>query len=165
MINDMVYQVYECGRCLAFGHNNESCTNEIRCRACFVYGHKEKNCLNKKGKSFVWRPKATRQKDSLCPKVSNLNLAVSSPLSPALDTQPTSPPPSPVHSSAPCSASMAMFELDPACWVPMGHHLVDGGPTRLPRTFYTPSEDPPARYGNYVVAILEPAPLQADEAV
>jgi hypothetical protein len=60
MINDMVYQVYECGRCLAFGHNNESCTNEIRCRACFVYGYKEKNCLNKKGKSLVWRPKATR---------------------------------------------------------------------------------------------------------
>jgi hypothetical protein len=60
---------------------------------------------------------------------------------------------------------MAAFELDLARWVPMGHHLVDGGPTRLPRTFYTPSEDPPARYGNYAIAILEPAPLQADEAV
>jgi hypothetical protein len=57
MINDLVYQVYECGRCLGFGHNKESCTNEIRCRACFFYGHKEKNCLNKKGKSYVWRPK------------------------------------------------------------------------------------------------------------
>jgi hypothetical protein len=53
MINDLVFQVYECGRCLGFGHNKESCTNEIRCRACFFYGHKEKNCLNKKGKSYV----------------------------------------------------------------------------------------------------------------
>jgi hypothetical protein len=31
--------------------------------------------------------------------------------------------------------------------------------------FYTPSEDPPQRYGNYVVAILEPAPPQAEEGV
>jgi hypothetical protein len=60
---------------------------------------------------------------------------------------------------------MAVFELDPARWVPHGHQIEDGGPTRLPRTFYTPSEDPPQRYGNYVVAILEPAPPQAEEGV
>jgi hypothetical protein len=59
MINDLVFQVYECGRYLGFGHNKESCTNEFRCRACLFYGHKEKNYLNKKGKSSVWRPKAT----------------------------------------------------------------------------------------------------------
>jgi hypothetical protein len=165
LINDMVFKVYECDHCLGFGHNKESCSNEIRCRACFFYGHKEKNCLNKKGKSLVWRPKATRQKKTLNPKGPIPNLVVSSPLSPAPDTLLSSPPSSPDRNSSPRAASMAAFELDPARWVPMGHHLVDGGPTRLPRTFYTPSEDPPARYGNYVVAILEPAPLQADEAV
>jgi hypothetical protein len=167
MINDLVFQVYECGRCLGFGHNKESCTIEFRCRAFLFYGHKEKNCLNKKGKSSVWHPKATRQKEAYNPKSSNPSPAVLSPLSLASDTLVSSPPPipSPDHSSAPSVAPMAAFELDPARWVPMGHHLVDGGPTRLPRMFYTPYEDSPARYGNYVVAILERAPLQVDEAV
>jgi hypothetical protein len=165
MINDLVFQVYEFGHCLGFGHNKESYTNEIRCRACFFYGHKEKNYLNKKGKSFVWRPKATRQKEAYNPKASIPSPAILSPLSPASDTMVSSPPLLPNHSTAPSVTPMAVFELDPVRWVPMGHHLVDGGPTRLPRTFYTPSEDPPIRYDNYVVAILEPAPLQADEAV
>jgi hypothetical protein len=31
--------------------------------------------------------------------------------------------------------------------------------------FYTSSEDPPSRFGNYVVAILEPPPSQAEEGV
>jgi hypothetical protein len=107
--------------------------------------------LNKKGKSYVWRPKATRQKEVYNPKVSNPCPAVSSPLSPTLDTQVSSPPLSPDHSTAPSVTPMVAFELDPARWVPMGHHLVDGGPTHLPRMFYTPSEDPPVRYGNYVL--------------
>jgi hypothetical protein len=141
MINDMVFQVYECGHCLGFGHNKESCITEIRCRACFFYGHKEKNCLNKKGKSLVWHPKATQQNKTYNPKGPITSLAVSSPLSPASDTLLSSPP-SPDRSTSPSAAPMAAFELDPACWVSMGHHLVDGGPTRLPRTFYTPSEDP-----------------------
>jgi hypothetical protein len=141
MMNDMVFKVYECDHCLGFGHNKESCTNEIRCRACFFYGHKEKNYLSKQGKSLVWRPKATRQKKTLNPKDPIPNLAVSSPLSPAPDTLLSSPPSSPDRNSSPRAASMVAFELDPARWVPMGHHLVDGGPTSLPRTCYTPSED------------------------
>jgi hypothetical protein len=60
---------------------------------------------------------------------------------------------------------MAVFELDPTRWVPLGHQIEDGGPHRLPRMFYTPSEDPPSRFGNYVVAILEPPPPQAEEGV
>jgi hypothetical protein len=60
---------------------------------------------------------------------------------------------------------MALFELDPARWVPQGHQIEDGGPTRLPRMFYTPLEDPPARYGNYVIAILEPPHMVAEEGV
>jgi hypothetical protein len=58
---------------------------------------------------------------------------------------------------------MANFEVDPAHWLPLGHHIIDGGPTRLPRTFYNPSVLPPARHGHYLVAVLEPAPPGAEE--
>jgi hypothetical protein len=37
---------------------------------------------------------------------------------------------------------MANFEVDLARWLPLGHHIIDGGPTRLPRTFYNPSINP-----------------------
>jgi hypothetical protein len=58
---------------------------------------------------------------------------------------------------------MANFEVDPVRWLTLGHHIVDGGPMRLPRTFYNPSVTPPVRHGNYLVAVLEPAPPAADE--
>jgi hypothetical protein len=61
--------------------------------------------------------------------------------------------------------AMMVFELDPARWVPAGHQIEDGGPTRLPRMFYTPSENPPSHYGNYVVTILEPPLPIAEEGV
>ncbi|KAK1668231.1 hypothetical protein QYE76_056390 [Lolium multiflorum] len=39
--------------------------------------------------------------------------------------------------SSPSSAeSMAAFEVDPVPWLPWGHQVIDGGPTRLPRSFY-----------------------------
>jgi hypothetical protein len=53
MIDQMVYRVWECGRCLRMGHKTHDCPNDIRCRACFSYGHIAKQCLNKFGKKRV----------------------------------------------------------------------------------------------------------------
>ncbi|KAM0854125.1 hypothetical protein ACQ4PT_050627 [Festuca glaucescens] len=53
---------------------------------------------------------------------------------------------------------MANFEVDPAPWLPHGHQIIDGGPTRLPQTFYSPSVDPPWRHDSICVAELMPPP-------
>ncbi|KAK1669893.1 hypothetical protein QYE76_058052 [Lolium multiflorum] len=53
---------------------------------------------------------------------------------------------------------MANYEVDPMLWLPHGHQIIDGGPTRLPRTFYSPSVDPPRRHDNICVAELLPPP-------
>jgi hypothetical protein len=36
-------------------------------------------------------------------------------------------------------------------------HIIDGGPTRLPHTFYFPSQDPPEQHQQYCIAIVESA--------
>ncbi|KAM0847558.1 hypothetical protein ACQ4PT_054943 [Festuca glaucescens] len=59
--------------------------------------------------------------------------------------------------------AMANFELDPTRWVPLGHQIIDGGSTRLPRTFYTPSVTPPRRHDNICTAIMMPPPPPAEE--
>jgi hypothetical protein len=56
---------------------------------------------------------------------------------------------------------MANFEVDPAPWLPPGHQIIDGGPTRLPRTFYTPAVRPPRRNETICTAELLPPPPQA----
>ena len=53
---------------------------------------------------------------------------------------------------------MANFELDPHRLVPPGHHIIDGGDRRLPRTFFTPAARPPRRHEDYMVAEVMPAP-------
>jgi hypothetical protein len=50
---------------------------------------------------------------------------------------------------------MAVFEMDPTPWLPMGHQILDGGPTRLPRTYYAPAVVPPRNHDNYYVAYIE----------
>jgi hypothetical protein len=52
---------------------------------------------------------------------------------------------------------MAVYEIDPTPWIPNGQHVLDGGPTRLPRTFYTPSETPTRRHEAFCIAYVEPA--------
>ncbi|KAM0857545.1 hypothetical protein ACQ4PT_048398 [Festuca glaucescens] len=59
---------------------------------------------------------------------------------------------------------MANFELEPTRWVPLGHQIIDGVPTCLPRTFYTPSVAPPRRHDSICTAILMPPPPPAEEA-
>jgi hypothetical protein len=51
---------------------------------------------------------------------------------------------------------MANFELNLARWVPKGFQIIDGGPTRLPRTFYTPAVTPSHSQNAYCIAIVEP---------
>jgi hypothetical protein len=68
MIDDMVYHVWECGRCLSMGHKAFDCVKEIRCRACFSYGHVAKKCLNKNNrKAQIWVPKSINAVDSVIP--------------------------------------------------------------------------------------------------
>ncbi|KAK1649061.1 hypothetical protein QYE76_066866 [Lolium multiflorum] len=80
-------------------------------------------------------------------------------LAPVLDSSspvsmPSSPPLPPLSSHP----AMVNFEVDPAPWLPHGHQIIDGGLTRLPRTFYSPSVDPPRRHDNICVAELMPPP-------
>jgi hypothetical protein len=154
LIDDMVFQFWECSRCLSMGHKVAVCTNEIRCKKCFRYGHIKRNCLSGlANKEKRWVPKqqvsGVNDRDSLGPVTT---LAVPAPDPP--DNHFSLPRPSPVTSLPPyhpeCNASnpkpMANFELDPTPWLPWGHHIIDGGPTRLPRTFYFPSQDPPEQH-------------------
>ena len=53
---------------------------------------------------------------------------------------------------------MANFELDPRRFLPAGLNIIDGGPERFPRAFYTASQPPPRMHEQYMVAIVEPAP-------
>jgi len=58
---------------------------------------------------------------------------------------------------------MANFPLDPTRWILEGHQIIDGGPTRLPRTYYTPSVVPPHRHDHICIAELMPPPPQQQE--
>jgi hypothetical protein len=73
----------------------------------------------------------------------------SSPVCPSLS--PLLPPPS-------GSPAMANYEVDPTHWLLHGHQIIDSGPARLPRTFYSPSVDPPRRHDNICVVKLLPPP-------
>ncbi|KAE8803383.1 hypothetical protein D1007_20733 [Hordeum vulgare] len=53
---------------------------------------------------------------------------------------------------------MANFELDPERYVPPGHHIIDGGPNRLPRTFITPAIPIARRHEQFIIAEVMPAP-------
>jgi hypothetical protein len=71
----------------------------------------------------------------------------------------------PSHVSAapsPSSQAMAVFEVDPTPWLPLGHEIIDGGPNRLPRTFYTPPEMPQRRHDNLCVAYIAPPQPEGD---
>jgi hypothetical protein len=57
---------------------------------------------------------------------------------------------------------MVVYELDPTPWPPLGHEIIDGGPTRLPRTLCTPAVVPPRCHGNYCIAYAKPAQLEGN---
>jgi hypothetical protein len=143
-------------------HDRPACTSKVRCHSCFHYGHVRKKCFASKNRQ-TWVAKKGKSGQSCldysdCPPLAKP--VVSFPDSP---TKPiTQPPP---LLSPPPKPAMANFELDPAHWVPLGHQIVYGGPTRLPRTFYTPAMAPAVHHGSYCVAFIEPPPPVADEAI
>jgi hypothetical protein len=173
VVNDIAFRFWKCSRCLGMDHQLSSCTNKIRCRGCYRYGHKEKNCLNKAGAALgQWIPKRAVSAISTL-SIPKLPLADStsdtrqnpspqplSPLShnesPPLSSQ--QPPPTDLLHSA-----MAVFELDPTPWLPWRHQVIDGGDTRLPRSFYNPMSDPPLQDQDSCIAIVDPAPLAIHE--
>ncbi|KAM0867046.1 hypothetical protein ACQ4PT_042252 [Festuca glaucescens] len=59
---------------------------------------------------------------------------------------------------------MVVFEVDPLPWLPWGHQVIDGGPTRLPRTYYYATEDPLSQHHSYCIAVMDLAPPPLDEA-
>jgi hypothetical protein len=59
---------------------------------------------------------------------------------------------------------MANFEVDPMPWLPWGHHIIDGGPTRLSRSFYYPAHDPPQQHQAFCIACVHPSPPPQNEA-
>jgi hypothetical protein len=171
MIDDMAYKVWSCGKCLNMGHLTKDCTNEVRCRSCYSYGHVRKNCLAR-SKGKIWVPKEKQSNTTtrvLVDKEVHLSGVADS--TSTLVNKPVEPlqQPSdhinfnlPSVSAAPSSSqAMAVFEVDPTPWLPWGHEIIDGGPTRLPRMFYYPAQDPPARHLSYCIALVEPTPPPA----
>ncbi|KAM0821255.1 hypothetical protein ACQ4PT_072383 [Festuca glaucescens] len=59
---------------------------------------------------------------------------------------------------------MAVFEVDPLPWLPWGHQIIDGGPTRLPRTYYYAVQDPPVQHQSYCISTVDPPPPPQGEA-
>jgi hypothetical protein len=162
LIDDMAFQFWRCSRCLSMAHDRPACTNKVWCRSCFHYGHVKKNCFAAKNRQTWVAKKGKSGHSSLdCSDCTpQTKPAISSPESP---TKPICQPPP--LSILPPKPAMANFEIDPARWVPLGQQIVDGGPTRLPRTFYTPAVAPAVRHGSFCVAVIEPPPPAADEPI
>jgi hypothetical protein len=187
LVDDMAYRVWNCGRCLSMSHKTSVCTNEIRCRGCFSYGHIRKACLKaKKATKWIPKQKETGSPQTLTGKETEpdtisggesvneqippeVQILQSQPPETTTTQNPTPPPLSPPLlsplppplSSLLFRSSMANFEVDPAPWLPPGHQIIDGGPTRLPPTFYTPAVRPPRRNETICTAELLPPPPQA----
>jgi hypothetical protein len=166
VVEDIAFRFWKCRKCLSMSHTMVNCTNKIRCRDCFNYGHIAKDCLKRQAKSRQqWVPKRKAPillGRDLRSQLSQPIAAVSSPISqpenlpgernqgnpsalPIVSFQSsTSPPPS--------AQAMVNFEVEPTPWLPWGHHVIDGGPTRLPRSFYYPAQDPPQTHHSFCIA-------------
>jgi hypothetical protein len=145
MIDDMAFKVWACGRCLHMGHQTKDCENDIRCRACFSYGHIKRNCFGQNKRKKQWVPKLVDSTSNKGPESLFTSADSSSPRKQIKSSSQTSfnPTPPPISSSP---ESMVVFEVDPLPWLPWGHQVIDGGPTRLPRTYYFPVHDPPSEH-------------------
>jgi hypothetical protein len=172
LIDDMAFKVWKCGRCLSLKHESKDCTFDIRCRSCFNYGHIRKNCLNR-NMHKVWVPKdksvarivINDQRESVSnagshpttPASFNSSCLSSSKgsLSSPRENHTSSAAPSP---PAPSVSAMAVFEVDPTPWLPWGHQIIDGGPMRLPRTYYNAAQDPPPQRRSFCVAMVDAPP-------
>jgi hypothetical protein len=167
MIDDMAFKVWKCGRCLSLKHESKDCTSDIRCRSCFNYGHIRKNCLNR-SMHKVWVPKdKSAVRTIINDQRESVSNAGSHPTTPApfnsscmSSSQGSLSPPRENHPSvaAPSTPTMAVFEVDPTSWLPWGHQIIDGGPMRLPRTYYNAAQDPPPQHRSFCVAMVDAPP-------
>ena len=56
------------------------------------------------------------------------------------------------------SIPMANFHLDPLKYIPAGHHIIDGGEDRLPRTFVMPHTPIVRRHEEFMLVEVIPIP-------
>ena len=172
MVDDMVDQVLTCTDCGQKGHMAVTCGRRAVCSACSRVGHFRRDCNDfARSHGLVWRQSSLQQNTSISessadqgkgagvigissPVISSPPALLHSPIPPAKDTSGRSKE---TLSSSPLPP-MANFELDPHRLVPPGHHIIDGGDRRLPRTFFTPAARPPRRHEDYMVAEVMPAP-------
>jgi hypothetical protein len=166
VVKDIAFRFWKCSKCLSMGHMVADCTNQIRCKSCYFYGHIAKNCIKGLAKSRKqWVPKRVTP-DFLAQKSRDSPLLLTSTVSvPRVSPIATSDQLGSAHistfqstTSPETENSMANFEVDPLPWLPWGHHVIDGGPTRLPRSFYYPIEDPLPQHQAFCYAVVHPAP-------
>ena len=86
--------------------------------------------------------------------LSSINLG---PKTPTNTPPATLPPPSDPHSLA-TLPDMANFPLDPMQYLPAGHHIIDVGDARWPRTFVTPHIPIVPRHEDFMLAEAMPVP-------
>jgi hypothetical protein len=171
VVNDIAFRFWKCSKCLSMDHLWDTCTNRIHCWGYFHYGHKERNCFNKVVGARQWVPKklglwSDRMDLPLAVSASNTNISSERPClagSYWVSPPPSTPPPPQPPKIEP--DPMAVFELDPTPWLPWGHQIIDGGDTRLPRSYYNPANDPPQLHQAFCVAIVEPAPPAMHEGL
>lgn len=155
MVEQMVEKVMTCSICSAPGHLSSSCPTKRKCTACYHVGHWRRKCKDFAVENgLVWRAKKSQLRQSFCKQPPDTSCSTNIPsasvqshcasaanLSPPplpFAPRPATPPPPPALPSPERQPSMANFKLDPHRYLPVGHHIIDGGELRLPRTFVTP---------------------------
>ena len=123
VVDDIVYRMWDCGKCLSMGHSRSDCKNKLRCRKCFKFGHIEKQCLPRQ----EWVPKNGNAPDVVVQDSStHIHLThvvvpvsedpvANTPSSPVLN--PNAPP---LPSALLLGVAMANYEVDPTPWIPHG---------------------------------------------
>src|ERR1041385_1260251 len=155
-----------CSICKVQCHLSSACPSTRVCMARNRVGHRRRDCdLIARQEGRVWRPVSTQLHIESTPV--HIGTCASSPclVNSHSSNEKTplascAPPPS-FESPLPRSKStpMAIYKVDPHRFLPAGHVIVDGGPTRLPRTFVTAGRRPERRHEEYVVAEVMSPPL------
>jgi hypothetical protein len=140
------------------------------CTACSRQGH-SRNDYNdfERSNGLVWKPINLPQylDVSASPAFIENRVAINwidCPVSSSRPIPPASPISSPQENPALSPAldlhhaPIAKYELNPEGFVLAGHHIIDGGALRLPRTFITPPNRAPRHHEDYMVSKVVPAP-------